>query len=79
MQQEQIIGTKPPEVILRRSEVERLTGLGRSTIYELMANGQFPKSIPLSSRAVGWKSTEISEWQQARFAQRDSRIAGRAA
>ena len=79
MRQEQIIGTKPPEVILRRAEVERITGLGRSSIYSLMAAGQFPRAVPLSDRAVGWIEREVSEWQRARIAQRDSRVAGRAA
>jgi prophage regulatory protein len=74
MRQEQIIETKPPEVILRRAEVERITGLGRSSIYSLMATGQFPRAIHLSDRAVGWIEREVSEWQRARIAQRDSRV-----
>lgn len=57
--------------ILRRDEVERATGLPRSTIYEKMTRGEFPKPIQLSARAVGWLEDEILEWQKVRIAKRD--------
>ena len=62
--------TKPLERFLRRSEVEHVTGLGRSTIYEKIAVGEFPKPVPLSSGAVGWLESEIAAWQAARIALR---------
>jgi prophage regulatory protein len=61
--------------ILRRSEVERVTGLKRTTIYEKMAAGAFPKPIQLTGKAVGWLENEVAEWQQARIAERDSQAA----
>jgi prophage regulatory protein len=57
--------------VLRRVDVERATGLPRSTIYELMARGTFPRPIRLGARAVGWLETEIAAWQRARVAERD--------
>lgn len=59
------------QTILRRDAVERVTGLPRSTIYEKMAKGDFPKPIRISPRAVGWLENEIAEWQKARIAARD--------
>ncbi len=47
---------------LRRSEVERKTGIKRSHIYALMKKGKFPKTVPLGARAVGWDSVEIEQW-----------------
>ena len=41
-------------VILRRRTVEARTGLSRITIYLRMAQGTFPKSIPLGPRAIDW-------------------------
>jgi prophage regulatory protein len=61
---------QPLERFLRRPEVERATGLGRSTIYEKMATGEFPKSVPLSGGAVGWLESEIAKWQASRIAAR---------
>ncbi len=48
-----------PPAILRLPEVMRLTGLGRSTIYRLLAAGQFPSPVQLSVRAVGWRRTDV--------------------
>lgn len=50
--------------ILRRKEVEHLTGLSRSFIYAKMYKGEFPQSIPLDGkgRIVGWDSVEIEQW-----------------
>jgi prophage regulatory protein len=70
MQSEPITNSNT-QAILRRSEVERATGLSRSTLYDKMAAGQFPKPVPLCGRAVGWLSNEIAEWQRARIAERD--------
>jgi prophage regulatory protein len=57
--------------MIRRPEVERLTGLRRSTIYELMARGQFPRPVALGRKAVAWLESEVAEWQRQRIAQRD--------
>lgn len=43
--------------IIRLPEVVKITGLSRSTIYLRMSKGDFPQSISLGERAVGWKST----------------------
>jgi prophage regulatory protein len=45
--------------ILRRKQVEQAVGLSRSTIYQRMHEGTFPKSVPLGGRAVGWRTTDI--------------------
>ena len=65
----------PLQKFLRRREVERVSGLPRSTIYEMMARGDFPKPVRLSPRLVGWLETEILTWQSARIAERDARRA----
>lgn len=61
--------------ILRRDDVERATGLPRSTIYEKMAKGEFPKPIKISAKSVGWLSSEVEAWQKSRIAARDSEAA----
>jgi prophage regulatory protein len=59
-------------LILKRRAVEISTGLSRSSIYRLAANGQFPKPIPLGARAVGWRADEIAAWIEQRTAARDA-------
>jgi len=51
---------------VRLAAVRRMTGLGRSTIYRLMAAHQFPASVQLSSRAVGWRLSDLEQWSRAR-------------
>jgi prophage regulatory protein len=56
--------------VLRRKQVENLTGLSRSSIYLQIAAGQFPRSIPLGARSVGWVEAEVVEWLQSKVAAR---------
>ena len=69
------------DVFLRAEEVTRITGIPRSTRYELIEQGKFPKPIKLSVRMVAWSAAEIAEWMQRRIAARDyvdqSRLRGR--
>ncbi|WP_255492052.1 AlpA family transcriptional regulator [Acidovorax sp. HDW3] len=46
--------------------VMQLTGLGRSTIYRLMANQQFPYPVRVGVRAVAWRRSELDEWSETR-------------
>ena len=48
--------------ILRRPDVEAVTGLSRSTIYKWMDEGSFPKPVKLGPRAVGWREEQIEAW-----------------
>ena len=56
---------------MRRDEVERLTGLPRSTIYDKMAKNEFPKSVKIDGRSVCWLESEIADWQASIIAKRD--------
>ena len=51
---------------LRRRQVQTRTGLSRSTIYQYIKDGVFPKPVPLGPRAVGWLESDVSEWIAAR-------------
>lgn len=57
--------------LIRLKEVKEYSGLGRSSIYEKMNNGLFPKSVSLGDRAVAWVDTEIIDWVQDKIDQRD--------
>ena len=54
--------------IVRRSDVESITGLSRSSIYAMMASNSFPKNIKLGERSVGWLESEIQDWLTKRIA-----------
>ncbi|WP_415886012.1 helix-turn-helix transcriptional regulator [Neptuniibacter sp. QD37_6] len=48
--------------LIRRPEVEKLTGLGRSCIYARMSRNEFPKAIPIGGRLVAWNESDIQKW-----------------
>lgn len=52
--------------ILRITQVKERTGLSRTTLYTLIKQGKFAAPIPLGARAVGWLSSDIDAWIEAR-------------
>ena len=58
--------------IVRRKELEQLSGLSRSTIYDKMNpkssryDKDFPKPVKLSLNAVGWFEQDILTWLKTR-------------
>jgi prophage regulatory protein len=52
--------------ILRRREVERRTGLSRTSLYERIAAGSFPRPVNLGGgQSVGWYAHEVDAWLAA--------------
>lgn len=50
------------EALLRRPAVEAATGLSRSSIYDMMDRGEFPRPVRIGKRAVAWPESAISDW-----------------
>ncbi|NOT11302.1 MAG: AlpA family transcriptional regulator [Methylococcaceae bacterium] len=48
--------------ILRLRAVISKTGLSRSSIYNLLDRGEFPKRVRLSLRTIGFLESEIDQW-----------------
>lgn len=56
---------RPGDRLINIKEVVEMTGIGRSTIYELMKR-DFPSSIQISTRAVRWSTFEIQDFLSTR-------------
>jgi prophage regulatory protein len=65
-------GAIPRERMLRLPQVEATVGLKRSTIYELMKRGAFPRSVKLSQRCVVWPESRVLQFVQDRIAASDA-------
>ncbi len=52
----------PKEDMLRLPSVLQRTGLSRSTLYDLIKKGRFPKPFKISERSSGWRLVDIEEW-----------------
>jgi prophage regulatory protein len=50
------------ERILRQPEIERRTGLSRTTIWRLERSGEFPPRRRVLSHTIGWLESEVDEW-----------------
>lgn len=48
--------------LMRLPEVILLTGRCRSSIYEDMKCGRFPKPIKIGLRSVAWRLNDINSW-----------------
>ncbi len=55
------------EKLLRLPEVLRRTGFGRSHIYNLIHQEEFPKQIQISSGAVAWLESEFEAWMNKKI------------
>ena len=53
---------------IRRPEVLLITGLKKSTLYELMRSDidPFPSNYPISERSRAWIKAEVIDWCERR-------------
>jgi len=56
----------PPNAVIRRQELLNIIGVSRSTLYNWMADGYFPRPMILGKRAVGWSRSVVTEWLSSR-------------
>jgi prophage regulatory protein len=52
---------------VRIKQVIMATGMSRSWIYEAMRRREFPQSISLGARSIGWDAAAVAEWQAQRI------------
>ena len=62
----------PPLKMLRLPQVLDRTGLSRSSIFNLIKKGVFPRQIQLAPRTVAWNQSDINDWLVSRI--RESRL-----
>ena len=52
--------------LLRLREVKEITGMGRSTVYRRMQEGDFPRPVKIGPAAVRWRESEVDAWVESR-------------
>lgn len=57
------------ESLLRLKSVMNITGHGRTTIYNGVRDGSFPKPILIGKRGKAWIKSEIAAYVKARIEQ----------
>jgi len=46
-----------------------MTSCKKSTIYQLMKDGKFPRCVRLSARHVAWPEAAVLQWVQDRISE----------
>jgi prophage regulatory protein len=59
-----------PVIFLRRTVVEKRTGLPRSSLYAAIARNEFPKPVPIGAKSVAWVEAEVAAWMLEKISQR---------
>ena len=52
--------------ILRKEEVQRLTGLSYTTIWRKEKEGEFAARVRLGANSVGWREGDVLRWLDQR-------------
>ena len=50
------------EKLLRRREVEEITGFKKSCIYKMMQEGRFPRPKRIGPASVRWPASVVQAW-----------------
>ncbi|OJZ12391.1 MAG: hypothetical protein BGP20_11670 [Thiobacillus sp. 63-78] len=53
--------------IISLREVLSRTSMSRSAVYALQKQGEFPKSVSITERRVGFVESEIDDWLKAKI------------
>ena len=56
-----------PIRLLRLPQVIDATGLGKTTIYALQAESDFPMRVKITAHSVAWVEEEVQAWLTARI------------
>lgn len=54
--------------LVRRSDVQKMVCLSRTTLYRLMGEGKFPRPIKIGDKAIAWRQADIEAWIASREA-----------
>lgn len=52
---------------LVRKDVEDLTSISTSTIYDMMKRGAFPRPVKIGLRRVAWVEADVQNWITGRL------------
>ena len=61
----------PRTRLIRKPELQSITGLSDPTIYRLEKQGRFPQRIKLGGNSVAWIEAEIMDWIADKAAERE--------
>ncbi|GLK90045.1 helix-turn-helix transcriptional regulator [Pseudomonas turukhanskensis] len=73
--QAQAVPLEQPRRFIKLREVKTLTTLSTSELYRRIADGAFPRQVPLGPKSVVWIESEVLAWCDARIAESRAGVA----
>ena len=58
------MGQKETEKLLRIKQILEIVPLGKSTVWKMVAEGNFPQPIKLTERCTAWRESEVQQWME---------------
>ena len=55
--------------IVRMSDLTKIVSLSRSTILRMVKANEFPRSVKIGARSVGWAKHEVEIWCRNKFSE----------
>jgi prophage regulatory protein len=59
-------GGEAGSILLRTSQVQRATGLSRSSLHRLVKADRFPRPLALTRYARAWRWRDVLAWLESR-------------
>ena len=63
-----------PDRLIPRAEVLQILGVSSSTLWRMIRRGDFKKPVQISTRRVGFPSSEVAAEVRRRVASRDGGV-----
>lgn len=57
--------TLPPQGMSRAKDVLKFVPVCRSTLWNMVKDGKFPKPIKLSGKITAWRNADVLAWLEA--------------
>lgn len=57
--------------LIKLPQVMDMTGLGKTSVYKLMSEKQFPIPVTLIGKSKAWVDIEIAEWVERKISERN--------
>jgi len=57
-----VVETSESKALMRMDEIVSLLGFGRSTLYAMIKNHQFPAPIKIGKRKTAWRTEVVMDW-----------------
>jgi prophage regulatory protein len=68
-------GSQKKEIrFIRLNEVMAICGKSRSSVYDAIKKGRFPKPVKLHGRSSAWLKSEVQQWAQDCIDARDAKV-----